>query len=170
MLRYTDPVRVPETHKREYLNFAVATSHLAGNVFLRRFRHDRKARNQGQGGTLDPVTIADRETERMMATSSVKGPRGPAHPDRITQLARRVLHCRHDGDCYAYALLAMGQVDIVVDADMHRWDVRAVIPMVTGAGGVITTADGVDASMGGLVVAAATTYLHAAARTILRSA
>ncbi|WP_072573126.1 inositol monophosphatase family protein [Granulibacter bethesdensis] len=42
------------------------------------------------------------------------------------------------GDCYAYGLLALGQIDIVAEADLKVWDWAALLPVVEGAGGRMT--------------------------------
>ncbi len=55
--------------------------------------------------------------------------------ERIRGTARRVTW---GGDCYAYGLLAIGLVDIVVDATMKIWDWAALVPVVEGAGGRVT--------------------------------
>ena len=41
-------------------------------------------------------------------------------------------------DCYAYGLLASGFCDLVVEADMKPYDYMALVPIVTGAGGIMT--------------------------------
>ncbi len=70
---------------------------------------------------------------------------------------------RFGGDCYAYGLLAMGFVDLVVEARLKPWDIQALIPIVEGAGGVITDWRGGPCAEGGRVVAAGDARLHAAA-------
>jgi myo-inositol-1(or 4)-monophosphatase len=55
--------------------------------------------------------------------------------DRLRGAARRVTW---GGDCYAYGLLALGLLDIVVDATMNIWDWAALVPVVEGAGGRVT--------------------------------
>ncbi|MBB5688867.1 histidinol-phosphatase [Roseomonas alkaliterrae] len=55
--------------------------------------------------------------------------------ERLRAAARRVTW---GGDCYAYGLLALGLVDIVVDATMKIWDWAALVPVVEGAGGRVT--------------------------------
>ncbi|MBP0462592.1 inositol monophosphatase family protein [Roseomonas sp. PWR1] len=55
--------------------------------------------------------------------------------ERLRGAARRVTW---GGDCYAYGLLAIGLVDIVVDATMKIWDWAALVPVVEGAGGRVT--------------------------------
>ncbi len=42
------------------------------------------------------------------------------------------------GDCYAYGLLALGQIDIVAEATLKLWDWAALVPVIEGAGGCIT--------------------------------
>lgn len=49
---------------------------------------------------------------------------------------------RYHGDCYIFAMLAMGFIDIIVEGAFRRWDVAALIPLVEGAGGVITNWQG----------------------------
>ena len=56
--------------------------------------------------------------------------------DRVAARARLT---RWGGDCYAYCLLAMGLIDIVIEASLHAYDVQALMPIVGEAGGVITT-------------------------------
>ncbi|TVQ54118.1 MAG: histidinol-phosphatase [Rhodobacteraceae bacterium] len=74
---------------------------------------------------------------------------------------------RYGLDCYAYALLAMGCVDLVIEAGLQPYDVQALIPVIEGAGGVITGWRGEDCQQGGRVVAAGDAALHAAALEIL---
>jgi histidinol-phosphatase len=69
--------------------------------------------------------------------------------------------CRLGTDCFGYALLAAGLIDLVVEAKLQPYDVVALIPIVQNAGGVITTWDGGDAQHGGRIVAAANANLHA---------
>jgi histidinol phosphatase-like enzyme (inositol monophosphatase family) len=57
---------------------------------------------------------------------------------RFQRLAGRVRRTVWGGDCYAYGLLALGQADVVVEADLKVWDWAAVLPVVEGAGGRMT--------------------------------
>lgn len=75
---------------------------------------------------------------------------------------------RYGTDCYAYALLSAGHVDLVVESGLQPHDIVALIPIIEGAGGVITTWDGERAEGGGDIVAAATPELHRAATALLR--
>lgn len=69
---------------------------------------------------------------------------------------------RFGGDCYAYGLLAMGLMDAVIESALQPWDIQALIPIVEGAGGIVTSWTGGDAQDGGQVVASGDERLHAA--------
>ena len=75
-------------------------------------------------------------------------------------LATRVRLQRFGGDCYSYCLLAAGSVDLVVEADLHPYDILPLIPIVEAAGGLVTGPEGEVPLEGGFVVAAATEELH----------
>ena len=81
-----------------------------------------------------------------------------------------VRHTRYGGDCYAYCMLAAGQIDLVIETDLKPYDIVALIPVVEGAGGVITDWNGGPAAHGGRVIAAGDRRIHAAALEMLRSA
>ena len=57
---------------------------------------------------------------------------------RWERLRRAVRRNYWGGDCYAYGLLALGQIDIVAEADMKVWDWAALVPVIEGAGGSVT--------------------------------
>jgi inositol-phosphate phosphatase/L-galactose 1-phosphate phosphatase/histidinol-phosphatase len=73
------------------------------------------------------------------------------------------------GDCYAYGLLAMGFADLVVEASLEPYDYMALIPVVTGAGGLLTDWSGAALTLdsAGAVIAAGDTRTHAEARAVL---
>ncbi len=79
----------------------------------------------------------------------------------------RVRLTRYGLDCYGYALLAAGCVDLVIEAGLQPYDVQALIPLIEGAGGVVTGWRGEDCQQGGRVIAAGDARVHAAALTIL---
>ena len=86
------------------------------------------------------------------------------------RLADRVRLTRYGMDCYAYALIAAGQVDLVVEAGLHPYDVHAPIALIEAAGGIVTDWTGGPAHGGGRVLAAANAEVHAEALAILRAA
>jgi myo-inositol-1(or 4)-monophosphatase len=85
----------------------------------------------------------------------------------FTRVVDAVELVRYGGDCYAYAMLAAGFVDLVIEAGLEPYDVQALIPVVEGAGGVITNWNGTSVAHGGTMLAAATPELHAAALELL---
>jgi fructose-1,6-bisphosphatase/inositol monophosphatase family enzyme len=70
-------------------------------------------------------------------------------------------------DCYAYALIAAGQIDLVVEAGLQTYDVMAPIAVIQAAGGIVTDWQGGPAHDGGQVLAAANRQIHAAALQVL---
>ncbi len=74
---------------------------------------------------------------------------------------------RYGMDCYAYALLAAGQIDLVIEAGLHSYDIAAPIAVIQAAGGIVTDWSGGSVHDGGRAVAAATPELHAAALALL---
>jgi myo-inositol-1(or 4)-monophosphatase len=77
---------------------------------------------------------------------------------------------RYGADCYAYCMLARGLVDLVVEADLKPYDIQALIPVIEGAGGLVTDWRGGPADQGGQVIAAGDPAVHAAALAIRATA
>ena len=75
------------------------------------------------------------------------------------------------GDCYAYALLAMGLGDLMVEADLEAYDFMALVPVVEGAGGRMTDWGGADLGLesDGRVVAAGDPGLHSEVLELLQA-
>lgn len=74
---------------------------------------------------------------------------------------------RYGMDCYAYALVAAGQVDLVIEAGLNAYDIQAPIAVIEAAGGIVTNWQGGAAHQGGRVLAAANATVHAEALAIL---
>ncbi|MGN6516271.1 MAG: inositol monophosphatase family protein, partial [Rhizomicrobium sp.] len=72
------------------------------------------------------------------------------------------------GDCYGYALLAMGFIDVVIEGRLAPWDVAALIPIIEGAGGIVTDWDGKPFSNGASVLAAGDRRTHAEVLKLLK--
>jgi len=88
---------------------------------------------------------------------------------RFRKLRDAVKLVRYGGDCYAYALLALGFVDVVLDTDLKPYDIAALMPIIEAAGGVVTDWNGGDAVDGGQVVATVSKHLHKQVLEILAS-
>ena len=80
----------------------------------------------------------------------------------------RVKLTRYGMDCYGYALLAAGQVDLVIEAGLQAYDIHAPIAVIEAAGGIVTNWEGRPAHDGGRVIAAANSTLHDQALSVLR--
>ena len=85
----------------------------------------------------------------------------------FTRVARTCRLVRYGMDCYAYALLAAGQIDLVIEAGLKAYDIAAPIGVIEAAGGVVTDWEGRPVHQGGRVLAAANPSLHAAALALL---
>lgn len=84
-------------------------------------------------------------------------------------LTKKVKLFRWGGDCYAYGLLASGHVDLVVEASLKLYDFAALVPVIKGAGGLITDWRGRDLDMAsdGSVLVAGDTAAHRSAMGVL---
>ena len=92
----------------------------------------------------------------------------PAERAGFEAVAEHVRLTRYGMDCYAYALIAAGQIDLVIEAGLNAYDIQAPIAVIEAAGGVVTDWQGRPVHDGGRVLAAANPGLHAAALEILR--
>jgi histidinol phosphatase-like enzyme (inositol monophosphatase family) len=85
---------------------------------------------------------------------------------RVEKTARLT---RYGGDCYSYCMLAAGHLDLVIETELKPYDIAALIPIIAGAGGVVTTWEGKPAQSGGRIVAAGDPRAHEAAIKLLNS-
>lgn len=89
--------------------------------------------------------------------------------DAFERLKAQVRMTRFGGDCYGYCLLAAGFIDLVVESGLKSYDVVALVPIIEGAGGRITTWQGRPAADGGRIVAAGDARVHKEALAVLRA-
>lgn len=85
------------------------------------------------------------------------------------RIEEKVRLSRYGGDCYAYCMLAAGHIDLVIETELKPHDVAALIPIITGAGGIVTTWEGEAPEQGGRLVAAGDRRVHAAALEMLKA-
>lgn len=83
-------------------------------------------------------------------------------------VADRAKLTRYGMDCYAYALLAAGQIDLVIEAELQPYDIQAPIAVIKAAGGIVTDWAGGPAHNGGTALAAANAEIHAQAMSVLQ--
>jgi histidinol phosphatase-like enzyme (inositol monophosphatase family) len=122
---------------------------------------------EGPGG---PRKLATRKTTDLAkATLFTTTPalfKGEAR-NRYDAFEKQVQLARYGTDCYAFAMVAAGSVDIVADPGLKPYDIVALIPIIERAGGIVTTWDGGDARDGGNIIAAGDPKLHAEAMKVL---
>ena len=75
---------------------------------------------------------------------------------------------RYGGDCYAYCMLAAGQIDLIIETEIKPHDIVALIPIINGAGGIVTTWENGPAQGGGRIVVAGDARVHRAALEMLK--
>ncbi|MFQ5566906.1 MAG: histidinol-phosphatase [Paracoccaceae bacterium] len=80
----------------------------------------------------------------------------------------RARMARYGIDCYAYALVAAGHVDLVIEASLNAYDIAAPAALIQAAGGIVTDWQGGDCRWGGTALAAGDPVVHAEALAILR--
>lgn len=85
---------------------------------------------------------------------------------RVEQAVRLT---RYGGDCYSYCMLAAGHLDLVIETELKPYDIAALIPIIAGAGGIVTTWEGKPAQSGGRIVAAGDKRVHEAALKLLNA-
>lgn len=86
----------------------------------------------------------------------------------FARVAQQVQLTRYGMDCYAYALLAAGHVDLVIEAGLQAYDIAAPIAVISAAGGVVTNWQGGPVDDSGQVIAAANPAIHAQALAVLQ--
>jgi myo-inositol-1(or 4)-monophosphatase len=151
--------------------FGEAVFGMMHQPFMReRFTGDRQAaRYRGPAGERDlRVRECASLSEAVMLTTS---PHMFDEEERkcFRRIEQQVRLPRYGGDCYAYCMLAAGHADLVVEAGLKPFDIVALIPIITGAGGIVTTWDGKPAESGGRIIAAGDRRVHAQAMDILNS-
>lgn len=125
---------------------------------------DRWLGTAGQPTTLNGATVATRQCDKLgaahLATTSpyLFDEAGRAVFERLRAAARDTLL---GGDCHNYALLATGCLDLVVETGLKLYDWAALVPVITGAGGVMCDWSGAPLRSGsdGRVIAAGTAAL-----------
>ncbi|MBM3543321.1 MAG: histidinol-phosphatase [Alphaproteobacteria bacterium] len=105
--------------------------------------------------------------EALLATTSTDFFTTDDEHRRFGDLTRAVRLRRFGGDCYNYCLLALGHIDLVVEAGLQPYDIIPLIPIIERAGGIVTTWEGGDVRKGGRVVAAGDRRIHQEAVKIL---
>ena len=154
----------------------IGLTHFGAPVFGMMHQPFTRERFTGDGGAAryrGPAGDRILQTRRcasladaVLFTTSPRLMTGPER-DGFAKVEDKARLSRYGGDCYAYCMLAAGQVDLVIETGLNPHDIIPLIPIITGAGGIVTTWEGNAPEGGGRIIAAADERVHAAARAIL---
>jgi histidinol phosphatase-like enzyme (inositol monophosphatase family) len=122
---------------------------------------------EGEDLRLEVRSCADLSDAVLCATSP-NAYFSPEEGEAFTRMEHAVRMTRFGGDCYLFAALALGFVDVIVESCFKRWDVAALVPVVEGAGGIITNWQGGSCADGGQVLAAGDARVHEQTMELLR--
>lgn len=130
-----------------------------GSAFFR--RHDDAATERRLTTRRCPSL-----SEAVISTTSPKlfGGEALRAYDRVESVAKLA---RYGCDCYAYCMLAAGHIDVVIETGLKPHDIVALVPIIKGAGGVVTAWDGGPAAQGGSIVALGDRRLQGAVLELL---
>ena len=131
----------------DFSSFVDKLTQASGETILPFFRTSLAVENKLARG-FDPVTVADRA--------------------QFGKVEKAVKLSRYGGDCYAYCMLAAGNIDLVIETEIKPHDIVPLIPIIAGAGGIVTTWEGGPAQNGGRIIAAGDKRTHAAAMEMLK--
>ena len=109
------------------------------------------ARMVGPQGTRVLRVRGDRPLAEAILMTTYPEVGSDAEGAAFAELSRHVRLTRYGLDCYAYALLAAGQIDLVVEAGLAAYDIQAPIAVIEAAGGIVTDWRGGPAHQGGRV-------------------
>ena len=120
--------------------------HAAAGVAL--IGHQRRTTLYKNDGSSRPARVrkcARLEDATVLATSHwTKNEQPAANTACIEEIVRRAKLYRTWGDCFGYFALATGAADLMLDPRLGYWDVAAIVPVVEGAGGVVSSWSGGD--------------------------
>jgi len=126
------------------------------------------ARYRGPVGDRDLHVRACAGLENALLTTTSPLLMNDADRAAFGRVEKSVKLSRYGGDCYGYCMLAAGQIDLVIETGLKPHDVLPLIPIIAGAGGIVSSWENGPAHEGGRIVAAGDKRAHAAALAILR--
>lgn len=142
-----------------------------GERFLGLDAGDTRGAWYERAGSRRPIRVSGRVSlEQTILSTTDPALFDPAGRAAFDAVSARVRLRRYGLDAYAYAMTALGGVDLVIESGLKLWDRAALAPVVRGAGGVFTGWNGEPEPESGAVVAAAGEALHAETLDVLASA
>ncbi len=133
-----------------------------GETFVADPQHGSRLLRHGQNFVLRGSPRSDLASAVLYSTDPVMLARGGI-ASGFAQLEAACRLRRWGGDCYGFALVALGTIDIMVEGALAPYDIVPLIAIIEGAGGVVTNLEGASPLAGGNVVAAGNADLHAQA-------
>ncbi|MEM8975865.1 MAG: histidinol-phosphatase [Pseudomonadota bacterium] len=131
----------------------------------------RSSYYRGPDGKVEQIgTRATSVRDAQMSTTTPDLFTTDAEIRAFTALKHETQQCRHGADCYAYALLAAGHVDVVLETGLQIYDIAALVPIIEHAGGRVTDWSGEPAKDGGQILACGDPSLHGQFVEILQQA
>lgn len=121
----------------------------------------------GPQGHRDLRVIGDRPLSESILFTTFPEVGAEAEGAAFAEVSRQVKLTRYGLDCYAYSLVASGQIDLVIEAGLAAYDIQAPIAVIEAAGGIVTDWQGGPVHAGGRAVAAGGREQHAAALEVL---
>jgi len=128
-----------------------------------------ETRHAGRGTPLRVRQCARLEDAIVSATDPAMFT-GPGERDAFRAVASRARMRRYGGDCYSYALVAAGFIDLVIESGLKPYDIQPLVPIIEAAGGIVTTWSGGSPNDGGQIIAAGDRELHKIALAMLAPA
>ena len=107
--------------------------------------------------------------DAVYSTTSPETFRSPYERRVLEAFQGRTRLRRYGGDCYAYALLAAGQLDVIAESGLQVYDWVALLPVLRGAGALFSAWDGGPPGHDGTLLAAGDARVFAEARALLDS-
>lgn len=124
------------------------------------------AKNQGayyrRNDELSPIRVrtCERLSDAVIASTSPYLFEDKFRENQWQHIEQQAPILRYGGDCYNYAMVAMGQIDAVIEPGLNIYDIAALIPIIEEAGGVITNWQGERPEPGGNIIACGDQRLH----------
>ena len=123
-------------HQGEVVLGSIGQPYL-GELFIGSAALGSRLMSRGQSTPLK-VRPCQRLREALIATTDPEGCFDGAEAGAWTQVRQTARLARTGCDAYAYAMVAHGHMDLVVEAGLKSWDVEAAVPVIEGAGGLVT--------------------------------
>ncbi len=122
---------------------------------------NNQATKLNNGVVVSNQEIADIQNIRLNATTPYMF-KTIEEQSKFAKLQKQVKLTSFGGDAYAFGLLARGHIDVIMEADLQYYDVAALIPIIEGAGGIISDWSGnkITQQFNGQCLASANIKLH----------